>query len=69
VIEAMMRIFDRIAAQGPGSTNTLVTRSAEDLVALDAWQRRKIEAGIAAADAGDFASDEELARIQRKFPP
>ena len=39
----------------------------KDFVALNAWQIGKIEAGLLAADLGDFASDEELARIKRKF--
>ena len=35
-------------------------------MALNAWQIAKIEEGVAAADAGDFASDEEMKRIRTK---
>jgi predicted transcriptional regulator len=46
-----------------------VAKAIEDYVALNAWQIDKIEQGIAAADRGDFASDEELMRIREKFSP
>ena len=41
----------------------------EDFVALNAWQIGKIEAGIEAADRGEFASDDEVARVRAKFAP
>jgi predicted transcriptional regulator len=45
----------------------LVTRAIEDFIALSAWQLDKIEAGIAAADSGAFATDGEIAAIRKKF--
>jgi predicted transcriptional regulator len=45
----------------------LATKAIEDYVALNAWQIGKIEAGIAAADRGDFASDDEVARVVGKY--
>jgi len=38
-----------------------------DYVALNAWAVDKIESGLAAADTGDFASPEEIARVRAKF--
>jgi predicted transcriptional regulator len=41
----------------------------EYYVALSARQIEKVEEGIAAADRGDFATDEEVARVRKKFAP
>ncbi len=65
----MLNALDQLAEKTDRSRNWLVTRAIEDFVALNAWQLGKIEAGIAAADRGDFASDEELARVRKKFAP
>lgn len=59
--------LDRLAAQTERSRSWLVTKAVEDFVALNAWQIETIEAGIAAADRGDFASDAEVERVRRKF--
>ncbi len=34
---------------------------------IDKWRIERIKEGIAAADAGDFASDEELAAAHAKW--
>jgi predicted transcriptional regulator len=59
--------LDRLAEQMDRSRSWLVSRAVEDFVALNEWQIAKIKEGIAAADRGDFASDEEVARVRRKF--
>ncbi|MBK5960709.1 CopG family transcriptional regulator [Rhodoplanes elegans] len=59
--------LDRLAVQTERSRSWLVTKAVEDFVALNAWQMGKIEAGVAAADRGDFASDAEVERVRRKF--
>jgi predicted transcriptional regulator len=61
--------FDRLAQKTDRPRDWLVAKAIEDYVALNAWQIDKIEQGIAAADRGDFASDEELMRIREKFSP
>lgn len=61
--------LDRLAEKTDRSREWLVNKAVEDYVAVNAWQIRKIEEGIAAADRGDFASDEELARLREKFAP
>ena len=65
--EATLGALDQLAAKTDRSRNWLVTKAIEDYVALNAWQIGKIEAGVAAAARGDFASDEEVARVRRKF--
>ena len=59
--------LDRLAKRTEKSRSWLVSRAVEDYVALNEWQIARIEEGIAAADRGDFASDEEMARIRHKF--
>ncbi|MGL4637558.1 MAG: CopG family ribbon-helix-helix protein [Beijerinckiaceae bacterium] len=55
--------LDQLAASTDRSRNWLLNRAFEDYLALQEWQIGKIEAGIAAADAGDFASDDEVEAI------
>ena len=66
---SMLNALDHLAEQTDRSRNWLVVRAVEDFVALNAWQLGKIEAGLAAANRGAFATDEELARIRKKFAP
>jgi predicted transcriptional regulator len=65
--ETTLGALDRLAAKTERSRNWLVAKAIEDYIALNAWQVGKIEAGIAAADRGDFAGDDELARVRKKF--
>ena len=67
--ETTLNALDHLAEKTDRSRNWLVSRAVEDFVALNAWQIDKIEAEIAAADRGDFASDDELARVRKKFAP
>lgn len=67
--ESTLNALDHLAEKTDRSRNWLVSRAIEDFVALNAWQIGKIEAGLAAADRGDFASDGELARVRNKFAP
>ncbi|MGB5084269.1 MAG: CopG family ribbon-helix-helix protein [Methylocystis silviterrae] len=67
--ESTLNALDHLAQKTDRSRNWLISRAVQDFVALNAWQLGKIEAGIAAADRGEFASDEELARVRKKFAP
>ena len=67
--ESTLTALDHLAEKTDRSRNWLVSRAVEDFVALNAWQLGKIEAGLAAAERGDFASDKELARVRKKFAP
>lgn len=67
--ESTLTALDHLAEKTDRSRNWLVTRAVEDFVALNAWQIGKIEAGLAAADRGDFATDKELTRVRKKFAP
>jgi predicted transcriptional regulator len=65
--EATLGALDQLAEKTDRSRTWLVTKAIEEYVTLNAWQIGKIEAGIAAADQGDFASDEDVARVRTKF--
>ena len=65
--DVTLAALDRLAEQTERSRSWLVARAVEDYVSLNEWQIARIKEGIAAADRGDFASDEEMARIRRKF--
>ena len=59
--------LDRLAERTDRSRSWLVARAVADYVALNEWQIGKIEEGLADADRGDFASDEEMKRIGGKY--
>jgi predicted transcriptional regulator len=65
--EETLDAFDRLAEKTDRSRNWLAAKAIEDHVALNAWQIGKIEEGVAAADRGDFASDDDVARVRKKF--
>ncbi len=65
--ESALGALDRLADKTERSRNWLVARAIEDYIALNAWQIGKIEAGIEAADGGDFAGEEDVARVRDKF--
>jgi predicted transcriptional regulator len=65
--ETTLTELDQLAKKTERSRSWLVTQAVQDYVALNAWQMEKIEAGIAAADRGDFASDNEVTRLRAKF--
>jgi predicted transcriptional regulator len=65
--EETLDALDRLAEKTDRSRNWLAAKAIEDYVALNAWQIGKIEEGLAAADRGDFASDDDVARVRKKF--
>ena len=59
--------LDQLAAKTQRSRSSLISQAVQDYVELNTWQLRKTEAGIEAADCGDFASDADVARVRAKF--
>ena len=59
--------LDRLAQETNRSVDDLLNQAVRDYLEVQEWQRRKIEAGIAAAERGEFATEEELARIVGKY--
>jgi predicted transcriptional regulator len=65
--ESTLEALDRLAEKTDRSRSWLAARAIEEYIALNAWQIAKTEAGIAAADRGDFADDQDVARILAKY--
>ena len=63
----LLDALDHIAQRTEISRERLAAQAIADYVALQDWHITRIEAGIAAADRGDFATDEEVARLRAKF--
>jgi predicted transcriptional regulator len=59
--------IDELARKANQPRDALVEEALRNFVELRAWQIAKIEAGLAAADRGEFASDEEMERIFSKY--
>jgi predicted transcriptional regulator len=55
-------------AEATGRTKSfLAVQAIQDFVAREAWQVAEIQKGLAEADAGDFATDEEMAALDAKW--
>ena|SRR2546421_9064230 len=65
--ELTLNALDQLAQKTERSRTSSVSQAVQDYVALNDWQLRKTEAGIAAAQRGDFAADAEVARVRAKF--
>lgn len=59
--------LDRLAKQLDRSRNYIVNQAIEQLLELHSWQDEQVKQGIRAADAGEFASDDEIDRIFGKY--
>lgn len=62
---------EAIAARSSLSATDVITDALENGHSLE-WQERfldKVAAGVAAADRGDFASDDEVQRVRHKYRP
>ncbi len=65
--EDLLGALDQLAEETDRPRNRLAAEAIKTYIAVSAWQTEKIRAGIAAADAGDFATDAELARIVSRY--
>jgi predicted transcriptional regulator len=59
--------IDELASKSNQPRDMLVEEALRNFVELRAWQIAKIEEGIAAADRGEFATEEELDAIEAKL--
>ncbi len=65
--EATLTALDDLAARTDSSRDALVQEALGRFVELQTWQIRKIEAGLAAAERGEFATEDEVAATFGKF--
>ena len=59
--------LDKLAEKLDRSRAYVAARAIEDFVEREAWQLAEIEAGLAEADRGDFATDADLATVVGKY--
>jgi len=59
--------LDKLAKSTQRSRSFLAAEAIRDYVALNEWQIEEIKKAIQQADAGDFATDEEVEEMFRKW--
>ncbi len=65
--DEMLAKLDALAADTDRSRNWIAAKAIQDYVELNAWQIARIKEGIAEADRGEFATDEEVEAVFRKY--
>lgn len=59
--------LDALADATQRSRSFLAAEAIREYVEINEWQLQEIQNGVAEADAGDFASEDELASLARKW--
>lgn len=59
--------LDAIAQQLDRSRNYVVNQAIEEFLDVHAWQVEHIRAGLAAAERGEFATDEEMETVFNRY--
>lgn len=67
VSDEMADKLDKLAQKLDRSRAYVAAQAIEDFVEREAWQLAEIEAGLAEADSGDFATDADLAKVVGKY--
>jgi predicted transcriptional regulator len=67
--DATLVALDALAETASEPRDSVIARAISDLAELNAWQTAHIRRGLAAAEQGDFASDDDVARVRAKFRP
>lgn len=67
VPQRMKADLDRLAKTTGRTRNTLVEEAIQRFIDQQRWQIAEIEAGIQEANAGHFASDEEMDELWAEF--
>lgn len=59
--------LNQLAEKLDRSRSYMAAQAIEDFVARQEWQLAEIEAGLAEAERGEFANDQELAAVIGKY--
>ncbi|WP_192244366.1 CopG family ribbon-helix-helix protein [Mesorhizobium silamurunense] len=59
--------LDQLAEKLDRSRSYVAAQAIEDFVAREEWQLAEIEAGLAEAQRGEFASDRDVAAVVGKY--
>lgn len=65
--ETLTRRLEQLARATERSRSWLALDAIRRYVELEEWQIREIEAGVREADAGEFATDEEVDAVVRNW--
>jgi predicted transcriptional regulator len=65
--DEMLAKLDALAADTDRSRSWIAAKAIESYVELNAWQIAKIKEGIAQADRGEFATEEEIKSVFDKY--
>ena len=63
----MLEQLERLAASTGRTKSVLAEEALRGYLEREAWQIEEIEKGIQEADAGDFASDDEVQAVAEKW--
>ena len=67
ILEETSDKLDELAVKMDRSRSFLAAKAIEEFVAREAWQLAEIEAGLAEANRGEFASEAEVERGLGKY--
>lgn len=65
--DEMLAKLDALAADTDRSRNWIAAKAIESYVELNAWQIARIKEGIAEADRGEFATQDEVEAVFAKY--
>ena len=65
--EDLILKFNALAKETDRSRAYLINQALEEYIAREAWQVAEIRKALQEADAGDFATDEEIAALDAKW--
>ena len=65
--EDLILKFNALAKETDRSRAYLINQALEEYIAREAWQVAEIRQALQEADAGDFATDEEIAALDAKW--
>lgn len=65
--EDLILKFNALAKETDRSRAYLINQALEEYIAREAWQVAEIRKALYEADAGDFATDEEIAELDAKW--
>ena len=64
---ALQQQLDTVAQVMERSRTWVITQALEHFVAVQAWQVEEIHKALAEADAGNFATAEEIGSVRRNY--
>lgn len=66
---AKQQQLDAIAQQLERSRNYVVAKAIDDFLALHLWQVQEIQQGVAEAERGEFATEDEVDAVFNHYRP